>query len=53
MRGILSTDAHPEMSLLVVVMGATLILPANSGKYKFYKKKPGTQKFEVRTTCVT
>jgi hypothetical protein len=36
MRGILSIAAHPEMSLLVVVMGATLILPVNSGKNIFF-----------------
>jgi hypothetical protein len=47
MRGILWIAAHPEMSLLVVVMGATLIQPANSGKYKFYKKNSDT---EVRTS---
>jgi hypothetical protein len=36
MHGILWIAAHPEMSLLAMVMGATLILPANSGKYNFF-----------------
>jgi hypothetical protein len=47
MRGILWIAAHPEMSLMVMVMGATLILPVNSGKYKFYNKNSDT---EVRTS---
>jgi hypothetical protein len=51
MRGILWIAAHPEMSLLVMVMGATLILPINSGK--FYFKKPRTLKFGLRAICVT